>query len=112
MVPRIDTVFLSVDMDHDELLEKIAESGHSRFPVYKDTIDNVIGILYVKDLLRTLVKHETINIPTIVRKPFFVPGSMANRRLFLFIIRIYSRYSSYTSYHQRVYLQNEPAKYY
>jgi len=75
MVPRIDTVFLSVDMDHDELLEKIAESGHSRFPVYKDTIDNVIGILYVKDLLRTLVKHETINIPTIVRKPFFVPES-------------------------------------
>lgn len=75
MVPRIDTIFLSIDMEHDELLEKIAESGHSRFPVYKDTIDNVIGILYVKDLLRTLVKHENIDINTIVRKPFFVPES-------------------------------------
>jgi magnesium and cobalt transporter len=75
MVPRIDTVFLSVDMEQEEMLEKIAESGHSRFPVYKDTIDNVIGILYVKDLLRTLVKHETIDVTTLVRKPFFVPES-------------------------------------
>ncbi|MCA1950061.1 hemolysin family protein [Gracilinema caldarium] len=75
MVPRIDTIFLSVEMNQDEMLEKIAESGHSRFPVYKDTIDNVIGILYVKDLLRTLVKHESIQMQTILRKPFFVPES-------------------------------------
>ncbi|MFQ3547509.1 MAG: hemolysin family protein [Termitinemataceae bacterium] len=75
MVPRIDTVFISVDMDQEEMLEKIAESGHSRFPLYKDTIDNVIGVLYVKDLLRSLVKHETINPQSILRKPFFVPES-------------------------------------
>ena len=75
MVPRIDTVFVSVDMNQEEMLEKIAESGHSRFPVYKDTIDNVVGILYVKDLLRALVKHEVIDMQTILRKPFFVPES-------------------------------------
>jgi len=75
MVPRIDTVFISLDMEQDEMLEKIAESGHSRFPVYKDTIDNVIGMLYVKDLLRTMVKYEAIDMTTILRKPFFVPES-------------------------------------
>ncbi|TCW60068.1 hemolysin family protein [Treponema sp. J25] len=75
MVPRIDTVFIALDSPFEEMLEKIAESGHSRFPVYKDTIDNVIGILYVKDLLRQLVKnkHAPFPIQDILRRPFFVP---------------------------------------
>lgn len=75
MVPRIDTVFVSIDMKQEEMLEKIVESGHSRFPVYKESIDNVVGILYVKDLLRTLAKHEVIDMQIILRKPFFVPES-------------------------------------
>ena len=45
MIPRIDVVFIQNDMTLDEILENVTESGHSRFPVYKDTIDNVIGIL-------------------------------------------------------------------
>ena len=48
MIPRIDVDFLSCGTPQDELLEKIAESGHSRFPVYSESIDNVIGVLYVK----------------------------------------------------------------
>jgi CBS domain containing-hemolysin-like protein len=75
MVPRIDTVFIPVDMPHDELLERIANSGHSRFPVYKDTIDNVVGILYVKDLLKYLFKSELFDTAKILRKPYFVPES-------------------------------------
>jgi CBS domain containing-hemolysin-like protein len=75
LVPRIDTVFLSVDTPQKDLLEKIADSGHSRFPVYKDTIDNVIGILYVKDIIRSLIKEKTFDTATILRKPFFVPES-------------------------------------
>ncbi|HCM25458.1 MAG TPA: magnesium/cobalt efflux protein [Treponema sp.] len=75
MVPRIDTVFLSVDAAHDELLERIAESGHSRFPVYKDTIDNVVGVLYVKDLLRHLARGQDFEIAALARKPYFVPES-------------------------------------
>ncbi|WP_223292766.1 hemolysin family protein [Breznakiella homolactica] len=75
MVPRIDTVFLSADAEREELLERISESGHSRFPVYKDTIDNVIGILYVKDILRSLVHGEEFHTEELIRKPFFVPGS-------------------------------------
>jgi CBS domain containing-hemolysin-like protein len=75
MVPRIDTVFLSADAGRDELLERIAGSGHSRFPVYRDTIDNVVGILYVKDVLKSLVREEEFNVLSLLRKPFFVPGS-------------------------------------
>jgi CBS domain containing-hemolysin-like protein len=75
MVPRIDTVFISVDATREELLDRIVESDHSRFPVYKETIDNVVGILYVKDLLKVLVKGGELSIQNLLRKPFFVPGS-------------------------------------
>ena len=73
MVPRIDTVFISVDSSREELLGRIIESSHSRFPVYEETIDNVIGILHAKDVLRSLIKNDSIDIKAIARKPFFVP---------------------------------------
>jgi CBS domain containing-hemolysin-like protein len=75
MVPRTDTVFLSAAASRDELLGLIAESEHSRFPVYQDTIDNVIGILYVKDVLKALVRNAPFDVKALVRKPFFVPVS-------------------------------------
>ncbi len=75
MIPRIDVDFLSLDTPSDEILEKISESGHSRFPVYEESIDNVIGILYVKDILKLLPKNEKIDLPQVVRKAFFVPES-------------------------------------
>jgi CBS domain containing-hemolysin-like protein len=75
MVPRIDAVFISADASRDEALAVMAESGHSRFPVYKDTIDNVVGVLYVKDVLKTFVKDEGLSVADLVRKPFFVPES-------------------------------------
>jgi len=75
MVPRTDTVFLSASASKEELLEQISESEHSRFPVYQDTVDNVIGILHIKDVLKALVKNKPFNINEHVRKPFFVPVS-------------------------------------
>jgi CBS domain containing-hemolysin-like protein len=75
MVPRTDTVFLSVDDTRDELLATIVENGYSRFPVYEETIDNVIGILHVKDVLKILVKDEPFDLRSLIRKPFFVPVS-------------------------------------
>jgi len=75
MVPRIDSVFLSVDMSGQELVGRISETGHSRFPVYKDTMDNVVGMLYAKDLLQFLTNGEEIAIERILRKAFFVPES-------------------------------------
>jgi CBS domain containing-hemolysin-like protein len=74
-IPRIDVEFVSVDMNIDELLDRVTSFGHSRFPAYKDTIDNVIGILYAKDLLSSMAKKTPINIEKIIRKPYFVPES-------------------------------------
>ncbi|MDR1565949.1 MAG: hemolysin family protein [Treponema sp.] len=75
MVPRIDTVFLSAEVSSDENLARITENEHSRFPVYEETIDNVIGVLYVKDVLKSLVKENSFDIRKLARKPFFVPES-------------------------------------
>ncbi len=75
MIPRIDVDFLSCGIPQDELLEKIAESGHSRFPVYSESIDNVIGVLYVKDLIAAFSRKETVDLEKHSRKAFFVPES-------------------------------------
>jgi len=77
MVPRIDVVFLAVDSGKDEVLKCVTECGHSRFPVYGQTIDDVVGMLYAKDLLRFLQQSSTeLDLNTLVRKPYFVPESM------------------------------------
>jgi CBS domain containing-hemolysin-like protein len=75
MVPRIDAVFIPEDVSREDMFNVIVESGHSRFPVYRETIDNVIGILYVKDLLGALIRNENPAVPDLLRKPFFVPES-------------------------------------
>ena len=75
MVPRIDVAFFSLDAPVQETLQKIVESGYSRFPIYKDTIDNVVGMLYVKDILMRLVQGQPIRFEEIIRKPYFVPES-------------------------------------
>ena len=75
MIPRIDVDFLSIDTPQEELLAKIAESGHSRFPVYSESIDNVLGILYVKDLLAVISKNQEIDLEKLLSKAYFVPES-------------------------------------
>ncbi|CAI8045132.1 Magnesium and cobalt efflux protein CorC [Geodia barretti] len=76
MVPRPDVVFVSVDAEPDELLDTIAESGHSRLPVYHKTVDDVIGVLYAKDLLGQVVGNgQKANAGKAMRKPYFVPES-------------------------------------
>jgi CBS domain containing-hemolysin-like protein len=75
MVPRIDTAFIGLEYSTKEMIETIDGRGFSRFPVYKDTIDNVVGILYAKDLIKYLTSREEINIERIIRKPYFVPES-------------------------------------
>ncbi len=75
MIPRIDVDFISADTNGDSLLQRVAESGHSRFPVYGESIDNVVGVLYVKDIIKLLSRKETVELEKIVRKPFFVPES-------------------------------------
>ncbi|MBN1797446.1 MAG: HlyC/CorC family transporter [Spirochaetales bacterium] len=76
MVPRTDVVFISFASSLKELIPLVVESGHSRFPVYQETLDNIVGILYAKDLLRSLTKDKKdFNVEKIIRKPYFVPES-------------------------------------
>ena len=75
MVPRTDATFLSAAASKEEILTSIASSGHSRFPVYEENIDNIIGVIHVKDALKALVCGDTFDIKTLSRKPFFVPVS-------------------------------------
>ena len=75
MIPRIDVDFIPLDMETEDLLTRVAESGHSRFPVYAESIDNVVGVLYVKDLINSFARKEPIDLEKIIRKPFFVPES-------------------------------------
>jgi CBS domain containing-hemolysin-like protein len=75
MVPRIDVEFISNEAPQKDVLEALINYGYSRYPVYKDTIDNVVGVLYVKDLLPAFMRNDAIDIGAISRKPYFVPES-------------------------------------
>jgi putative hemolysin len=79
MVPRIAMVTLAVDATTEEAIEKVIEEGHSRIPVYEETIDEIVGILYAKDLLPLLKASagEQPALRTLLRTPVFVPESMS-----------------------------------
>jgi CBS domain containing-hemolysin-like protein len=74
MVPRIDLLALEAGTTVPEAVKALTVSGHSRVPVYEETIDNVIGLLYAKDLLRaSLDSEEPENIRPFLRPAYFVP---------------------------------------
>ena len=72
MVPRINIVAVPVDASIDDVRKKIVESGHSRLPVYDDTLDTVVGILYIKDLFCAEAQGE-VNLSSLARRAFVVP---------------------------------------
>jgi magnesium and cobalt transporter len=73
MVPRIDVMFVSDEISYQELRHFISEQGFSRYPVYSKTIDNVVGILYVKDLICADIDEQEFSVKAFMRKPYFVP---------------------------------------
>ena len=78
MVPRTNTEFLQADLTLEEVVEHVQKCGHSRLPVYEDTVDNIIGIFYVKDLMALVGKPDLsgeFDLRRYVRRPFFVPES-------------------------------------
>jgi putative hemolysin len=72
MKPRIDLFALSDTETYENVLNKILENGYSRNPVYKENIDNVVGVLYAKDLLAHLNKKD-FKWQSLIREAFFVP---------------------------------------
>ena len=74
MVPRTDMALVSADAAVREVLDTIISCGHSRIPVYDGTVDNIVGLLYAKDLLKYWGMEESaVDLKRILRPPYFIP---------------------------------------
>jgi len=76
MVPRTDMTALPVTATMDEVIDTFISEGHSRIPVYKETIDEIVGVLYAKDLLPFLKGGQKPALRKLLRAPLFAPESM------------------------------------
>ena len=77
MIPRTDMIALDAEESLSEAVKLFIEEGHSRIPVYEESPDNIIGILYVKDTLKNLLASDlSCDVRTLLRKPIFVPETI------------------------------------
>ncbi len=89
MNPRVGVDAIPVNAPLGELLDLIADNHHSRYPVYQDTIDNVVGLLLTKDLLDAIIRQPDIlsrreapfDLKPLLRTPLFIPGTLGVDRL-------------------------------
>lgn len=70
MIPRIDMTFVDINSTYDELMEIFREDMHTRFPVYEENTDNIVGIINIKDLI-LYPKNQEFSIQKILREPYF-----------------------------------------
>ena len=82
MTPRTDMYAIDINDDINKLLEKIDEYKYSRIPVYDESIDNIKGILFVKDLIKPLKNNKKIDLKKLMREAYFVPESKDIDELF------------------------------
>ncbi len=75
MTPRTEVVGLPADITIAEAAERIREVGRSRYPVYRESLDDLVGIVHVKEILTALPKSERDLVSSIAREPMFVPGT-------------------------------------
>jgi len=76
MVPRTEVVAVNLTTNRDRLITIVTEEGYSRVPVFSGTIDNIVGIIYTKDLISLLEHRDLIVLEDIVRPAYFVPASI------------------------------------
>jgi CBS domain containing-hemolysin-like protein len=84
MIPRTEMASVPVTIGLDELLDRIVEDGHSRFPVHQGTIDNIVGVVHVKDVLKWIRQNGwsgEFNLRRIMREPLFVPETLPASQL-------------------------------
>lgn len=81
MTHRSKVAAIADDISFEELIDIVSEENYSRYPVYHNTLDDIIGVVHIKDLL-TLFKHADKDIKKVMRKPYFVPeGKLADELL-------------------------------
>ena len=76
LTPRIDVVGFEIGDSIEHILSVVSETQFSRYPVYERSVDHVVGILYVKHLLKELAKNETVSLKELLLEPVFIPKSM------------------------------------
>ncbi|MEW6510651.1 MAG: hemolysin family protein [Bacteroidota bacterium] len=81
MIPRPDVVALNVDMPRDRIIKTVLEEGYSRMPVYRGTIDTILGIVYTKDLLGLMEYRDLIVLQDVIRPAYLVPETIKISRL-------------------------------
>ncbi len=82
MTPRVDMISLSAESTKEEILNCVVTTGHSRLPVYDDQIDNIAGMLYIKDLLKIFSEDSAFDLRKIIRPAHFVPETKRVDELF------------------------------
>lgn len=84
MVPRREVVTLDIEEPFEERIDELLEKRHNRIPVFEENIDNIIGVLHMKDVMIALrsISPENINIRELLHKPFFVPETKEADELF------------------------------
>ena len=82
MIPRTDVTCIPVDVSLDELKQITCETQYTRYPVYEDDLDNVIGILHIKDIYSSVLKGD-FDIRKLIRKPMMVPETVNVDKLLL-----------------------------
>ena len=82
MTHRKDIFGIEINEDIDKMLDKLDEYKYSRIPVYKETIDEIEGILYIKDILKYLKDNKKVKIKSLMREPYFVSQSKMINELF------------------------------
>ena len=82
MTPRTEMYAIDMNSDINDTLDEIDEFKYSRIPVYEDNIDDIKGILFVKDILKPLKENKRIDIKKLIREPYFVPESKDIDELF------------------------------
>ena len=82
MTPRTEMYAIDINSDINDTLDEIDEFKYSRIPVYEDNIDDIKGILFVKDILKPLKNNKRVDIKKLIREPYFVPESKDIDELF------------------------------
>ena len=77
MVPRVDIVSVAMSDDFDEIVKQLIKTNHSRVPVRNESLDDIVGILHIKDVLANLFLKEKQDIKTLLKKPIFVSPSIS-----------------------------------
>lgn len=73
MIPRTAMDGIDADDNMDRIIDQIIQAGYSRMPVYRETMDNIVGVIYAKDIISILQNRELIVLQDILRQPYFVP---------------------------------------